>query len=217
MQRYQESFIKKEEIKHEQKPSTLKKVKQEKVPKVDESYKNEPVADFKNVEVVPGYRELEPLTEAQLKLIRRRMPEKGDLMNAHNYLDIVFRLLHEDAIADLRNGIDQLRKFQEKGADKNEIRKGLKDNQVKIYENLTIQSLEVTEGARCIQFRLPQHKKRLVDWRISKKLMGGSLVILTCDGFQNFVIGLLKNGDSKQRNEMQAKYGYIPINIEILK
>lgn len=78
--------------------------------------------------MVPGYRELEPLTEAQLKLIRRRMPEKGDLMNAHNYLDIVFRLLHEDAIADLRNGIDQLRKFQEKGADKNEIRKGLKDN-----------------------------------------------------------------------------------------
>ena len=98
------------------------------MPQVDESYKNEPVADFKNVEVVPGYRELEPLTEAQLKLIRRRMPEKGDLMNAHNYLDIVFRLLHEDAIADLRNGIDQLKKFQEKGADKNEIRKGLKDN-----------------------------------------------------------------------------------------
>jgi hypothetical protein len=33
------------------------------------------------------------------------MPEEGDLINAHNYLDLLFRLLHEDAIADLRNGI----------------------------------------------------------------------------------------------------------------
>ena len=73
---------------------------------MDESYKNEPAADFKDVDVVPGQRELEPLTEEQLKAIRRRMPEQGDLQNAHNYLDIVFHLLHEDAIADLRNGID---------------------------------------------------------------------------------------------------------------
>ena len=95
---------------------------------VDESYKNEPAADFKDVDVVPGYRELEPLTDEQLKVIRRRMPEIGDLVSSHNYLDIVFRLLHEDAIADLRNGIDQLRQLQARGAHKGEIRKKLKDN-----------------------------------------------------------------------------------------
>ena len=105
---------------------------------MDESYKNEPAADFKDVDVVPGYRELDPLTDEQVKAIRRRMPEKGDLMNSHNYLDIVFRLLHEDAIADLRNGIDQLRQLQERGAHRNEIRKKLKDNSVKIYDSLTI-------------------------------------------------------------------------------
>ena len=33
------------------------------------------------------------------------MPEKGDLINQHNYLDILFRLLYEDAVHDLRNGI----------------------------------------------------------------------------------------------------------------
>jgi hypothetical protein len=56
------------------------------------------------------------------------MPEQGDLKNAHNYLDIVFHLLHEDAIADLRNGIDQLRQLQARGAHRGEIRKKLKDN-----------------------------------------------------------------------------------------
>lgn len=34
------------------------------------------------------------------------MPEKGDLVDKHNYLDIVFRLLYEDAVADLRGGIE---------------------------------------------------------------------------------------------------------------
>jgi hypothetical protein len=32
------------------------------------------------------------------------MPEEEDLINNHNYLDILFRLLHEDAITDLRTG-----------------------------------------------------------------------------------------------------------------
>lgn len=44
------------------------------------------------------------------------MPEEGDLMSSHNYLDIVFRLLHEDAISDLRNGISEVKQLQEKGA-----------------------------------------------------------------------------------------------------
>jgi hypothetical protein len=77
--------------------------------------------------------------------------------------------------------------------------------------------LEVTEGARCIQFRLPIAKKQIADWRITKKLMGGSLVILSFDGFATFVVGILKQGDALQRNDMHKKFGYIPINIEIIK
>jgi hypothetical protein len=40
-------------------------------------------------------------------------------------------------------------------------------------------------------------KKHLADWRITKKLMGGSLVVLSYDGFKTFVVGLLKHGDSR--------------------
>ena len=47
--------------------------------------------------------------------------------------------------------------------------------------------------------------------------MGGSLVILSFDGFASFVVGLLKQGDALQRNDMHKKFGYIPINIEIIK
>ena len=148
------------------------------------------------MDVVPGMRELEPINDIQLKEIRRRMPEEGDLVSTHNYLDIVFRLLHEDAISDLRNAIGLMRGLQAKGAHKREMRKKLRENQVKIYDGLTIQSLEVTEGARCIQFRVPMSKKHLADWRIVKKLMGGALVLLSHDSFTTFVVGLLKQGDA---------------------
>jgi hypothetical protein len=46
-----------------------------------------------------------------------------------------------------------------------------------------ISNLEVIDGARCIQLRLTVDKKRFVDWRISKKLLPGSLVVLSADKF----------------------------------
>jgi hypothetical protein len=35
----------------------------------------------------------------------RKMPERGDCINNHNYLDIVFKLLREDAVRPLIEGI----------------------------------------------------------------------------------------------------------------
>jgi hypothetical protein len=60
-------------------------------------------------------------------------------------------------------------------------------------------------------------KKRFIDWRITKKLLPGSLVILSHDYFQTLFIGLLKNTNSKVRNETHKKFGFISVNIEILK
>lgn len=72
------------------------------------------------------------------------------------------------------------------------------------------------EGAGCIQFRLPTDKNKFFDWKISKKLLPGSLVVLSPDGFKTLFVGLLKNTDSVQRNETHKRYGYVGVNIEIL-
>ena len=64
---------------------------------------------------------------------------------------------------------------------------------------------------------MQQDKKKFVDWRVTKKLLPGSLVILSHDFFQTLFIGILKNSDSKQRNETHKKFGYISLNIEILR
>jgi hypothetical protein len=47
--------------------------------------------------------------------------------------------------------------------------------------------------------------------------MPGSLVVLSHDFFNTLFIGVLKNTDAKQRNETHSRFGYISVNVEILK
>jgi hypothetical protein len=47
--------------------------------------------------------------------------------------------------------------------------------------------------------------------------MPGSLVVLSHDFFDTLFIGVLKNTDQRQRNETHSQFGYISVNIEILK
>ena len=70
--------------------------------KFDELYKTLPSTDFNEIEVIPGAMDL---IERKPKSSIRKMPEEGDLIDKHNYLDLLFRLLHEDAINDLREGV----------------------------------------------------------------------------------------------------------------
>jgi hypothetical protein len=113
------------------------------------------------------------------------MPEEGDLQNHHNYLDLLFRLLHDDSIHDLRKGIVLMRGLENNPNQHGvNVRRQLKEQTaVKYYTQMFISNLEVIDGARCIQLRLSMDKKRFVDWRISKKLLPGSLVVLSHDNF----------------------------------
>jgi hypothetical protein len=71
---------------------------------------------------VPGLRELD---ERERSI--RQMPAQGDLLSTHNYLDIVFRLLHEDAINDLRKGVIFMQKLSKDAHnDRRKVRKELK-------------------------------------------------------------------------------------------
>lgn len=47
--------------------------------------------------------------------------------------------------------------------------------------------------------------------------MPGSLVIISPDMFITLLVGIVKNRDSIEMNYTHKKYGYVPINVEILK
>jgi hypothetical protein len=75
-----------------------------KKPKDDEEYKKLPEEDFKTIEVFPSDEVI-----CQRDRLIRRMPKEGDLLTKSNYLDILFRLLHDDSIHDLRMGVNFMR------------------------------------------------------------------------------------------------------------
>jgi hypothetical protein len=84
--------------------------------------------------IIPGEKEL---TNPQ-RLIRR-MPEQGDLQSTHNYLDILFRLLHDDAIHDLRNGVTFMRLNANTYKTRRELKQKLKEyTAVKLYDKISI-------------------------------------------------------------------------------
>jgi hypothetical protein len=57
-----------------------------------------------------------------------------------------------------------------------------------------------------------------VDWRISKKLLPGSIVVLSPDKkFDTLFVALVKNHDPLIKNQTHKKFGYVSINLEIIK
>jgi hypothetical protein len=165
------------------------------------------------MDVIPGEAELSQKVVSAV----RGMPKVGDLINPHNYLDILFRLLQEDAISDLRSGVLLLRSLESYSLTRQQKKSKIRETNLKLHEYLTIDGVDVIEGLGCLQFRLPVDKKRFVDWKICKKLLPGSLVILSIDSFSTLLVGVLLNCDSKQRNETHKKSGYVTVNVQPLK
>ena len=63
------------------------------------------------------------------------MPSEGDLLSTSNYLDLLFRLLHDDAIHDLRKGVTFMRKINAQIVTRKELKRNLKqETAVKLYD-----------------------------------------------------------------------------------
>jgi hypothetical protein len=59
---------------------------------------------------------------------------------------------------------------------------------IRLYPNLVLQDIDIDNEGVSFQFRLKLGYK--MDWRFSKKLLPGSLVIITPDNFKNVFVGL---------------------------
>ncbi len=62
-----------------------------------------PPDDFRNLPIVPTAEEL--LSEG--KAFLRRIPDKGKYESAQQYLDIHYRLLREDFVDPLKEGVEE--------------------------------------------------------------------------------------------------------------
>lgn len=112
---------------------------------------------------------------------------KGAYTSMENYLDVQFRLLREDFVAPLREGIQCYKH------NKNNRRVGRKRiNGIRVYENVIFdEQVEFVQDKLGHLVCFNKNKKLKINWEISKRFMNGSLLIFTDNDFDNFFIGVV--------------------------
>ena len=140
-------------------------------------------SEYRQIPILPKREEV-CISGAPAKL--RENIVDGAYTDWMHYYDIQFRLLREDFIAPLRRGVCEYMQG---------IR-GRKLKDVKVYHNVTILEPVFTKSGICyrLQFELLSH----VQWEHSKRLLYGSLVCLSPDGFQTVIFATIANRDPQK-------------------
>ena len=146
--------------------SYSRRIKQDKSEDVDVDWDN---SEYRNIRILPQWDEV--CTEARPPRLRKNIVS-GAYTDWLHYYDIQFRLLREDFVAPLRNGICDFIN----GA------RGRKLKNVRVYTNILIQEPVFRESGICYKIKLDfSHMRRHCNWEHSKRLLHGSLLCLSPD------------------------------------
>lgn len=150
---------------------------------------DEPDGDFREFPLFPTMEEVQSANPPLL----RRNKVFGGYRNLEHYLDVQYRLLREDFVAPLRDGIkNYIEAIHSHGQNTNK-----KLNELRIYRDVQIISPICNYHGLCrrVSFTYPgMHKIR---WEQSKHLIYGSLVCLSADNFQTVWFATVANRDLK--------------------
>ncbi|XP_026285880.1 NFX1-type zinc finger-containing protein 1 [Frankliniella occidentalis] len=150
-----------------------------------------PPQDFRDLSTVPQEQDLSHRHSSFL----RPCITQGPYKNVEHYLDVQFRLLREDFVRPLRDGIrDYIQKKRE--ADSGN-KKRIRVNNIKIYERIAFGKAEIIEAKVGFPVNFDPQKKFCIsiNWEQSKRFMLGSLLILTKDGFQTIILAKVLKRD----------------------
>uniref|UniRef100_A0A3Q0SGU1 Zinc finger NFX1-type containing 1 n=1 Tax=Amphilophus citrinellus TaxID=61819 RepID=A0A3Q0SGU1_AMPCI len=147
--------------------------------------------DFRAIPIYPNPQEFR---EEHRPFLRPNLTSQR-YTNTHLYLDTHFRLLREDFVRPLREGIQQLLQNQmDMGRTDNPLRtKRFDDIRIYFDTRLVVPKCTQTGIAYVVQFDIQPLK--FVRWQNSKRLLYGSLVCLSCDNFESFLFATVSDRD----------------------
>lgn len=130
-------------------------------------------SEYKLVQILPEWKEV---------CVRQKPPRlrkniiSGSYSDWLHYYDVQFRLLREDFVAPLRNGV----------CDYLDGTRGRRLKNVRVYQNVLIKEPSFSETGLCYKIELDfSHMRRRCNWGHSKRLLHGSLLCLSPD-YDNF-------------------------------
>ncbi|XP_035285223.1 NFX1-type zinc finger-containing protein 1-like [Anguilla anguilla] len=148
----------------------------------------EAIEDFRLMSVFPTY---EDVHATELPFLRSNIVGQK-FQDGETYLDTHFRLLREDFIKPLRDGISQLLQFEGK-----DLRHG-RFNDIHIYFNVQIMVPVCTPKGILYQVKFDEKNSKNVKWESSKRLLFGALVCLSMDGFKTMIFATVADRDVKE-------------------
>ncbi|XP_018017546.2 NFX1-type zinc finger-containing protein 1-like, partial [Hyalella azteca] len=137
----------------------------------------EPEDDYRDIPIEPTDDEL---LQLEAPLIRRNITE-GAYRDVHNYLDVQFRLLREDFIRPLREGIRQVKSGL----------KGVKD--VRVYRKVKFQDTQIVRGKLVHFVKLNFPKNFKVEF--SKRLLFGNVMCFSANKFASSFLATVAGHD----------------------
>ncbi|XP_047439999.1 NFX1-type zinc finger-containing protein 1 isoform X2 [Mugil cephalus] len=152
--------------------------------------------DVQNFRTIPIYPTPEEFQQGHRPFLRPNLTTKR-YTNTHLYLDTHFRLLREDFVRPLREGIQQLLRNQMDRGRTDSPLKTKRFDDIRIYfdTKMIVPKCTPTGLAYIAQFDIQPLK--FVRWQNSKRLIYGSLVCLSYDNFESFLFATVSDRDPK--------------------
>ncbi|XP_072237874.1 NFX1-type zinc finger-containing protein 1 isoform X2 [Leuresthes tenuis] len=150
--------------------------------------------EHQDFRTIPLYPTPEEFHQEQRPFLRPNITSQR-YTNTHLYLDTHFRLLREDFVRPLREGIQQLLQSQmDMGRTDNPVKtKRFDDIRVYFDTQLVVPKCTHTGLAYIVQF--DSQPLKFVRWQNSKRLLFGSLVCLSYDNFESFLFATVSDRD----------------------
>ena len=156
----------------------------------------EPPDDFRKIPTVPTVAEINsdepPFLRANIVY--------GAYRDVDHYLDVQYRLLREDFVCPLREGLTTLREY----VDKNIPVKRISD--IRFYCGVQILMPYCTQKGVMYRARFDVSQFPRVRWESSKRLIYGSLVGISNENFETIIFGMVANRDPDHLKKGEVEF-----------
>ncbi|GBL83945.1 NFX1-type zinc finger-containing protein 1 [Araneus ventricosus] len=147
----------------------------------------DPPEDYRSIPILPNEVDIQ-----QPCAFLRPSVIKGQYQNTGHYLDVQYRLLREDYVRPLREGITEYLSFK----DNNKSLKRIKD--IKVYPHVQIIKQEFVNGELLHMAHINDKKFAKIKWEFSKRLLSKSLLCLSSDNFKTMLFATVARRDPKE-------------------
>ncbi|XP_066288837.1 NFX1-type zinc finger-containing protein 1-like [Branchiostoma lanceolatum] len=148
-----------------------------------------PPDDFRELTVIPTFEDIHTDKDPFL----RPNIVRGRYADVDTYLDVQFRLLREDFVRPLREGIAEFLDMRRRGLGKD---RRLQD--IRVYHDVHVVHPICTVSGIVYRIQFDAARLRGVRWRSTKRLIFGSLLCLSKDEFKTMFFVTVANRDPKQ-------------------